>query len=218
MEQDLINFRAARPTLEEGMVFAGYLDQAAEGFFHLLLGAGASGIIATAYTEPDHEFSYQNVTFAERNEVIVGMISGFSAEQHHRSPELPFKLTSWRSALRFAMVKLLCAPLLRFLDTIQAGDFYLQAIAVDSDQRGEGIGWRLIDFIEERATSIGAARLVLDVAAKNKNARRLYERRGMTVEKQWPGRLKIPQFRIVRMTRELRSHASSPGNPGSENA
>jgi len=60
----------------------------------------------------------------------------------------------------------------------------------------------LIDSVEDRAVASRSARLVLDVSAKNEGARRLYERRGMTVESEWPKFLFIPRI-LVRMTREL---------------
>jgi ribosomal protein S18 acetylase RimI-like enzyme len=203
MGEHQINLRAAKPTFDEGLVFERYLDQAAEGFFRFLFGRRAPDIIASAYTEPDHDFSYQNVTFAERNNVILGMVSGFSSEQHQGSSDRTLKRAAGRSALRFAAVKFLCAPLWRFLDTIHDGDFYLQAIAVDNERRGQGIGSRLIDSIEVRAASNGSTRLVLDVAAKNESARRLYERRGMTVETQWPKPFALGQFRLLRMIKPL---------------
>ena len=101
-----------------------------------------------------------------------------------------------------AAVSTLLAPLLRIIDTIADGDFYVQAIAVDRKLRGEGVGSTLIDSIEDRAVASRSARLVLDVSAKNEGASRLYERRGMTVESEWPKFLFIPRL-FVRMTREL---------------
>jgi len=100
-------------------------------------------------------------------------------------------------------VSILCAPLLRIIDTIADGDFYLQAIAVDKELRGEGVGSALMDLIEDRAVASGSVRLALDVSAKNEGARRLYERRGMTVESQWPKRVVIPGLRFFRMTKSL---------------
>ncbi|MCP4200942.1 MAG: hypothetical protein GY769_03310, partial [bacterium] len=83
--------RAANPTLDEGRAFARYLDSAAEGFFRFWLGRRAVDIIAAAFLEPNHDLSYQNVTFAERNEIIVGMASGYTAEQHRRSSDRPLR-------------------------------------------------------------------------------------------------------------------------------
>lgn len=203
MKKHPITLRAAEATFDEGLVFARYLDEAAEGFFRFMLGRRVADIIATAYTKPDHDFSYQNVTFAEQNKVIVGMASGYAAEQHRHSSDRPLKQAAGRRVIRLMGVRILCAPLWRFLDTIRDGEFYLQAIAVESQVRGQGVGSTLIDSIEARAVANGSARLSLDVAAKNEGARRLYERRGMMVESQWPKRLKIPRFRILRMTKTL---------------
>ena len=202
MNQHSIILRAATPAFAEGLMYARYLDEAAEGFFRFMLGRRVADIIATAYTQPGHDFSYQNVTFAEHEKVIVGMASGYTAEQHRRFSEQPLKRAAGSPALRMKGVRILCAPLWRLLNTLADGDFYLQAIAVDKELRGEGVGSTLIDSIEDRAGITGSTRLSLDVSAKNESARRLYERRGMTIESGWPKLLFIPQL-LVRMTKLL---------------
>ena len=202
MDEHSITLRAAKPTFDEGLVFARYLDQAAEGFFRFMLGRRAADIIATGYTQPDHDLSYQNVTFAERDEVIVGMASGFTAEQHRRSTRRPLRLEPGLRALRMMRVAICCAPFGRVLSNVVDGEFYLLAIAVDKELRGQGVGSLLIDAIEGRAHAASSTRLCLDVAAKNEGARRLYERRGMTVESEWPKLPFIPRF-LVRMTKPL---------------
>ena len=53
------------------------------------------------------------------------------------------------------------------------------------------------------ARRAGSTRLALDVAAKNSNARRLYERLGMTAEaesRKWFG---LPNTNLIRMTKPL---------------
>ena len=202
MDQQSIILRSAKPIFDEGLMYARYLDEAAEGFFRFMLGRRVADIIATAYTQPDHDFSYQNVTFAEHDEVIVGMVSGYTAEQHRRFSEQPLKQAAGNRALRMRVVRILLAPLWRILNTLADGDFYLQAIAVDKELRGEGVGSTLIDSIEDRARATGSTRLSLDVSAKNESARRLYERRGMTVESGWPKLFFIPRL-FVRMAKLL---------------
>jgi ribosomal protein S18 acetylase RimI-like enzyme len=202
MEKHSLILRAAKPTFEEGLVFARYLDQAAEGFFRILLGRRVADIVATAYIQPNNDYSHENVTFVERDEVIVGMAAGYTAEQHRGFLEHPLKLAAGYRALRMARVAIGCAPFRRFLDSLADGDFYLLAIAVDKELRGEGIGSTLIDAIEDRARATGSARLSLDVAAKNKGARKLYERRGMTVESGWPKLPILPKI-LFRMTKPL---------------
>jgi ribosomal protein S18 acetylase RimI-like enzyme len=130
------------------------------------------------------------------------MISGFTAEQHRRFSTRHLKEAAGRWHLRLMAVSTLCAPLLRIIDSIADRDFYLMAIAVDRELRGEGIGSTLIDFVEDRAIDSESARLVLDVSAKNEAAQRLYGRRGMTVESEWPNLSFIPPL-LVRMTKEL---------------
>ena len=203
MDQHSIILRAANPTFEEGLVFARYLNDVAEGFIQLMYGRRFADIIATAFCQPDHDYSFQNVMFAERGEAIVGMAAGYSAEQHRRSSDEPLKQAPGYPAARKAVVGALCAPLLRILDSLADGDFYLVSIAVDKELRGEGVGSRLIDSIEDRARASGSPRLSLDVSAKNEGARRLYEHRGMAVESQWPKRLPIPGLKLLRMTKTL---------------
>lgn len=198
-----ITLRTARSTYDEGLVFARYLDEAAEGFFRFMLGRRAGHIIATAFTQPDHDLSYQNVTFAESDNVIVGMGSGYTAEQHHRSSLQPLKQAAGRLNLRMMTVLVLSAPFLRILDSIADGDFYLQAIAVDKEVRSKGLGSMLMDAFEERARVSGSTRLSLDVSAKNEGAQRFYERRGMYIESHWPKRLRIPGLKFNRMVKTL---------------
>ena len=202
MDRHSIVLRAANPTFDEGLAFARYADQAAEGFLRFMLGRSAEYIIATAYAQPDHDLSYQNVTFAERDNVIVGMFSGYTAEQHRRSSHQPLKRAAGRRNLRMRIVRILFAPLMRIVDSIADGDFYLHAIAVDKELRGDGVGSVLMDSFEERARASGSTRLSLDVSAKNE-ARRFYERRGWNVESQWPKRLPIPGLKFYRMTKGL---------------
>jgi ribosomal protein S18 acetylase RimI-like enzyme len=197
-----IILRAAEPTLEEGLVFAHYLDEAAEGFMRFMLGGRAPQILAEAYTRPNNDYSFQNVVFAEDGGRIVGMASGFTAVEHRRFSDRPLKRAAGFPALRIRAVRILCAPLLRILTSIPDDGFYLLAVAVDDEARGRGVGSCLMDFVEERARHNGSGRLCLDVAVKNEGARRLYERRGMSAEARWPKlRLMPPLF--VRMTKEL---------------
>jgi ribosomal protein S18 acetylase RimI-like enzyme len=203
MDRHSVELRSAKPAQDEGLVFARYLDEAAEGFFRFMLGRGAGHIIARAFILPDHDLSYQNVTFAERDNAVVAMVSGYTAEQHRRSSLQPLKEAAGRFNLRMRIILMLFAPLMRIIDSITDGDFYLQAIAIDEPLRGDGLGNLLMDSLEQRARESGARRLSLDVSAGNQGAIRFYDHRGMTIESQWPERLKIPALKFYRMTKEL---------------
>ncbi len=185
------------------MACARYLDQVAEGFFRFMLGRSYVSILGRAYSQTGHSYSFENVTVAEHEGQMVGMSLGFSEEQHRDFSDRPLEEAAGRAALRMKVVGVLCAPLMRVLETLAEGDFYLLSVGIDPEFRGEGIGSMLIDSIEEQARACGAVRLCLDVSAANEGARRLYERRGMSVESRWPKRLPIPGIKLLRMTKKL---------------
>ena len=203
MDRHSIVLRTAEPTYEDGLACARYADDAAEGFFRLWLGPRAAHIIATAFSQPDHDLSYQNAVFAERANVIVGMFLGYTAEQKRRNSREALKQAARPGILRMWLVGMLFAPLMRITDSIADGDFYLQTIAVDPELRGEGVGSRLMDASEERARASGSTRLALDVSAGNTGACRFYEHRGMSIESRWPRRLPIPALKFYRMAKVL---------------
>ena len=163
MMQPSIILRPAKPTLDEGMAYARYLDVAAEGFFRFMLGQRAPEIISKAYTQTGSNYSYENVLFAEQDHRIVGMASGFTAEQHRTFSDQPLKQAAGYQVVRMMVVKTLFASMMRILNTIDEGDFYLLSIATDEALRGAGIGSALMDAMEERAVASGSVRLALDV-------------------------------------------------------
>ncbi len=203
MHRDALVLRAAKPTLDDGLLFAHYLDTAAERLFRLILGARSENIIAKAFSEPNHDLSWQYVTFAQCADVAAGMVSGYSSEQHRSSSREPFFQAAGRMNLRMMMMLMLFAPLFKAIDTMADSDFYLQAIAVSARRRGEGIGAALLGHLEQRARESEAKRLCLDVSAENPAAIRFYKRHGLTVASQWPKRIRIPGIKLYRMVKTL---------------
>jgi len=194
--------RPARLESGEGLLFARYIDEAAEGFFGFMLGPNSEGITASAFMKPGHALSYEHVMFAEREGVVVGMSLAYTGAEHRGFSDEPLKRAAGRSALRMKLVRMLLAPLWRILDTVPEGDFYLHGIAVEPELRGAGVGSLLMDDVEARGQAAGSARLSLDVAAKNKGARKLYGRRGMIESSEWPSPRFLPTV-FVRMTKDL---------------
>lgn len=202
MDQPLIVIRSANPTYDEGLSCGRYLNEAAEGFFRFMLGRQFAQIIAKAYTQSNHSYSFQNVSFAEHDNRIVGMALGFPSEQYRHFSDQPIKEAAGHCNFRMTAVKMLCAPMLRIIETIDDGDFYLLAMATEKDLREKGVGSALMNSIIARAQAHGSARISLDVSARNKRARQIYENWGMTIESQWPKRLPMPGLRFYRMVKE----------------
>lgn len=200
---DSATVRPARPTIEEGLLYARYLNEAAEGAFRVLLGKVYDQVIAEAYLSPGHDLSYDTAVFAERSGRIAGMASGYTSQQHEQSSDEPLRRAAGFRMVRMVALSMLGRRLKRFIKAVPDGDYYLLAVAVDGQHRGAGIGSTLLDYSEDRARAAGCTRIVLDVGEKNAGARRLYERRGMRVETRSPSIIFAPGSRACRMVKRL---------------
>ncbi|MEM7016534.1 MAG: GNAT family N-acetyltransferase [Pseudomonadota bacterium] len=202
MNQPLVTLRAANPTFEDGLACARYANEASEGFMQVMFGRRFETVIADAFLQPNHDTSYQNVTFAECDNTIVGMILAYTEAQHRLSSLEPQRKAAGRLRLRLRIVEILLAPLMRLNDSIEAGDYYLQFIAVDRERRVGGVGSVLLDAFEAQARASGSTRLSLDVSTTNEVARQFYMHRGWQVESEWPNLWFMPSLSI-RMTKML---------------
>lgn len=192
-----IALRRACPTPSDGVLFARYLDTSADGLFGLMLGPESERVVAKAYVVPDHGLSFEHVTFALREDIVVGMVSAYSSEQHGRSTDAPLKRAAGWRIIRLGAVSVAVGRVLRFLGDIPDGDFYLQAVALDSESQGEGVGTVLIEHAQNRAMEKPADRFTLHVAVENTVARRLYERLGMRIEATSPKSFPCPGCRCI---------------------
>jgi len=200
---EMITLRPAHPTLGQGVLFARYLDTATDGLLRFMLGAGFERVISNAYVEPAHDLSYEHVTFAVRGDAVVGMVSAYSSEQHSRSSNLPLiRGAGWR-IVRAGAAAVLTGRLLRFLDDIPEGDFYLQAVAVAPDSRVGGVGTVLFEHAQGLAMAAAEDRLTLHVAVENTAACRLYERLGMHIDATSPKASPLPGLQVHRMVKPL---------------
>jgi ribosomal protein S18 acetylase RimI-like enzyme len=197
------SLRPAAATIEDGLLFARLLDEAQEGMYRKVLGRRAADIVAQAFTQPGNDLSYQHAIFADQSGRIVGMASGYTAQAHrHFTDQILEAAAGWRR-YRWAAFVRVARRMFRFIDTVPDGDFYVRALAVEPSDRGAGIGTLLLGSLEDTAQAAGSKRFALDVAAKNRNARRLYERLGMTAEAESPRWFRLPNTNLIRMVKAL---------------
>jgi ribosomal protein S18 acetylase RimI-like enzyme len=66
-------------------------------------------------------------------------------------------------------------------DTWVTGDrrAYIETLSVVPGRRGEGIGTRLMDAVDDRIDALGISDLLVGAVASNERAVRFYERRGL---------------------------------------
>ena len=203
MSSESVTVRPAVATIDEGVLFARYLNVAADGAFRALLGGSYDRVIGEAYLSPGHDLSYETAVFAERSGRIAGMASGYTSRDHAQSSDEPLRRAAGYRMVRMAAFSVLGRGMKRFIKTVPDGDYYLLAVAVDDQYRGSGIGTTLLDYSETTARAAGCGRIVLDVAENNAGARQLYVHRGMRVEATSPSILRIPNTRAIRMVKPL---------------
>jgi len=202
MNAKSIIIRPANPTIEEGQQFATYMNSTSDGGFKKMFGKRFEKIVSAAYREPNHDLSYETALFAEVEAEIVGMVSGYSAEQYRQFRKDVVKQGAGRSRFRITLISTLIAPMMRFLHTYDDGDFYVEFLAVDETHRGQGIGAKLLNSMEDRARDSRSTHFAINVAARNKGARKLYERHGFVTIARWP-RTRLVRPNILRMTKPL---------------
>ena len=187
----------------DAAAYGRYMNMASDGSFDMLLGRRAEQIIAKAYLDPGHDFSYEYVVFAEIAGATVGAASGYTAAQHAASSDKPLLVAAGWSAPRLILMYALGRNLVRFMDNVPDGDFYVHAAGVDEAHRGRGVGTFLLDHLEDKARKAGCRRLVLDVSETNTGAKALYERRRMQVEAQSKPIMGASGSTVYRMVKEL---------------
>lgn len=188
-----IEIRDAQPTYDEGLAAARFIDMASEGGIRKALGRRYTDIIANAFVEPDHHLSYEHAVFAVQAGSIVGMVSGYAAEQQENSSIDPLKKAPG-NRLRRAIGLALLRVILSVMGNHESGDFYVAFAGVDDKARGHGVGSKLLAALESRARERGATRFTLDVSARNEGAKRLYQRLGLSVESRYPKTRLLPTF------------------------
>lgn len=184
MSRSIPQVRTAEPSESDASSFAALIEQATHGVFHDLLGSFAPRFLATVFVEPGHDLSYERVLIVEVDGEIAGMASAYTTNEYTRDATR-LKAVVGRAAgirvLRMALVTGLSRRLFSFMDVHEEGDTYLQAIAVDRDRRGSGVGSLLLDAVVEHAVAAGSHRLALDVDVTNDGAIALYRRRGWEI-------------------------------------
>ncbi|MBP3962446.1 GNAT family N-acetyltransferase [Paenibacillus lignilyticus] len=135
---------------------------------YLLTGASdeieAAELLTTFYKQPGNRVSFDNVIVAEQEGRIAGMVVAYSGNDAGQLDE-PFlaKLHGRPGKENSVIVR-----------EARDGEFYLDALAVDEQYRGQGIAKLLMAAAEQRAAQLGFERAALIVETYNERAYRLY--------------------------------------------
>lgn len=127
-----------------------------------------SNVLEKAYLSETFRFGYNRGIVAVIEGDVVGAAFGYLEEEETVIDEA---LKEIFSELSISMDEQM------FVDKEAApGEWYLDSIAVRSDQRGKGIGGALLDALPNYIS--GSSRIGLNVDQDNPAAKKLYERHG----------------------------------------
>lgn len=198
-----VRLRPAEPTFEDGHLYAKYLEYATEGLFRILLGRGYAKVIAAAFHDPNHDMSYQNATFAMRDNRVVGLLSAYSGTAAERHRDQPLMDAAGIRIARIVALAALARPLINFMRQVPDTDYYIAALATNENERGKGIGSMMLEEAERRGRAMNMSRLALDVSITNGDGIRFYERTGLVIEATSPRIFLGANWSVHRMVKTL---------------
>ena len=173
----------------EARAFADLADMASKGMFRDMLGYRWRYVLTQMYLQAFNDNSHHYVLFARQGDQILGMISGYHAQDkraHARHNSFLYLRYALWQAPRVLLYLVAMSVLMRFKDHVPHGAFYLQYMAIYPQHRRRRISHALLGAMEERARSQSANCLLLDVDRHNAAAIASYEAYGFEMYRSSP--------------------------------
>jgi len=122
-------------------------------------------------------FSHKNILVFKKNHLINGILLFYNPKliDKKRENDAYSRVFSFFELLILWVKSIILKSI---NDKSEMDGLYIQNISVDALARGEGIGTKLMNFVNEFALQNGYSSLWLDVAYNNPKAKKLYEREG----------------------------------------
>ena len=121
------------------------------------------GVLTAIASREDTQYSWRYALIAEVNGTKAGAIVGYDGAELH--------------ALRNGTFEVLSQTIGRvpnIVDETEAGEYYLDSVAVLPEFRGKGVGRALVNAFCDRSFALGHRRVGLIVDRENPMAERLY--------------------------------------------
>lgn len=117
----------------------------------------------------ESQYSYRNAIVARRNDgMVVGVCVSYDGADLHRLRRAFIQGARQAFDIDYSNID----------DETEAGEYYLDSLAVDASYRGHGIAHRLLQSAIDAARQRGAKRVALLVDQGNPSAERLYSSLG----------------------------------------
>ncbi|WP_053374514.1 GNAT family N-acetyltransferase [Paenibacillus sp. FJAT-27812] len=152
--------------------------------------AEAERILAGFYTREDNRISYKHVLVDRREEGIAGMLISYAGDGA-AALDVPFVTRPGRDKGPRSNESIAVEA--------EAGEYYLDSIAVDERFQGQGIAKTLIGAFEQRGLEEGYNKLSLIVEPYNTRARALYKKLDFTED----GSIEVSGSEYIRMVKHI---------------
>ena len=163
MQHSTVNIRDAKksdaPIIAQAVAMAIGDEKAVKNY----CGEDYISLLIQIVEHENSQYSYLNTLIAEINNTPVGVVIGYDGAKLHKLRATTF------SIIHNELGRTPSIP-----DETQAGEFYLDTIAVLPEYRGTGIGRQLITAIRDKAFSQGHSHVGLIVDFDNPRAEALY--------------------------------------------
>jgi ribosomal protein S18 acetylase RimI-like enzyme len=160
-----------KATLNDSQIIAMHLLLAMEDIVYKFIGEEdpdkAMEFMLHFAGKDDNQYSYENCWVAEVNSTVVAVVIVYDGARlvKLREPVVEYIRGKFN-------------PQFQPEDETQAGEYYIDCLAVNPDQRARGIGTKLLEFVINEYVNKQGQTLGLLVDEVNPNAKRLYLRLG----------------------------------------
>jgi ribosomal protein S18 acetylase RimI-like enzyme len=194
--------RAALP--QDSRLVSELILQSDCGMLPAMFGPAVGSLLSWLQERPANPYSASNIlVLAEAQNVVRAMVGSLRVDLRRADIPTAILLLAWYGPGAIARYPRL-ARAGSGLRGLKDDDFYLSHIAILASRRGRGEGRELLVAAEQRARSLGARRVVLDVAMENDGARAFYAATGFRNES--PVRIDLGRhgaFAFLRLARDL---------------
>ncbi len=184
MENVAYELREGGRSQEEALAFAQLAVSAGGDMFPLFFGPRATDLMARLYPHESNFMSHRFCRFAWVDGEIAGLMCGFSYDEKRAvtaGNSRDFVRYGAATLPRMIWYAMRLNGLVRALEHLEQGEFYVEFLAVYPRFQRMGISQALLNLAEQQARSKGCRCVVLDVDIDNISAIRAYEKWGMHV-------------------------------------
>ncbi len=169
---------------EEALAFADLAVSAGGDMFPLFFGPRAKDLMARLYPHEHNFMSHRFCRFAWVDGEIAGLMSGFSYDEKRAvtaGNSRDFVRYGATVLPRMVWYALRLGGIVRALETLEQGEFYIEFLAVYPRFQRMGLSQALLNLAEQQARSKGCRSVVLDVDIDNISAIQAYQKWGMQI-------------------------------------